>query len=97
MPKPGYVYIMTNRRNGTLYIGVTSDLAKRVYEHRIGAAPGFTKRYGLKTMVYYEAHADIETAIVREKAMKNWRREWKLRRINEMNPGWHDLFDEIAS
>ena len=96
MARPGYVYIMTNRRNGTLYIGVTSDLAKRVYEHRTGAAPGFTKRYGLERLVYYEAHAGIESAIAREKAMKFWRRAWKIKRIEDMNPAWRDLFDEIA-
>lgn len=96
MARPGYVYIMTNRPNGTLYIGVTSDLVKRVYEHRTGAASGFTKRYGLKQLVYFEAHADIETAIAREKAMKFWRRGWKVKRIDDMNPAWRDLFDEIA-
>lgn len=96
MARPGYVYIMTNRPNGTLYIGVTSDLVKRVYEHRTGAASGFTKRYGLKQLVYFEAHADIATAIAREKAMKFWRRAWKVKRIDDMNPAWRDLFDEIA-
>ncbi len=96
MARPGYVYIMTNRPNGTLYIGVTSDLVKRVYEHRTGAASGFTKRYGLKGLVYFEAHADIATAIAREKAMKFWRRAWKVKRIDDMNPAWRDLFDEIA-
>ncbi len=97
MYEPGYVYIMTNRRNGTLYIGVTSDLVRRAYEHRTGTVPGFTKRYSLKKLVYYEVHGDIEAAIAREKAMKNWRRAWKLKRIIEMNPGWRDLFDDIAS
>ena len=96
MARSGYVYIMTNRRNGTLYIGVTSNLAKRVYEHRAGAVPGFTKRYGLKRLVYYEAYADIESAIAREKAMKFWRRAWKVKRIDEMNPAWRDLFEDIA-
>ena len=81
MSKPGYVYIMTNQRYGTLYIGVTSDLTKHAYEHRTGAAPGNTKRHGLKQFVYYEAHDDIEAAIAREKATKEWQRSWKLNRI----------------
>ena len=96
MSKPGYVYIMTNRRYGTLYVGVTSDLTKRVYEHRTGAVPGFTKRYSLKKLVYYEAHDDIEAAIAREKVVKKWRRSWKLNRVNEMNAEWRDLFDDIV-
>lgn len=96
MTKPGYVYIMTNRRYGTLYVGVTSDLTKRVYQHRTGAVPGFTKQYNLKKLVYYETYDDIETAIVREKVVKKWRRAWKLNRVNEINAEWRDLFEDIA-
>lgn len=97
MSKPGYVYIMASERNGTLYIGVTSDLAKRVWQHREGLGNGFTTRYGAKMLAYYEAFDDIEAAISREKAMKKWRRQWKLRAIERLNPDWRDLFPDIAS
>ncbi len=89
------VYIMANRRNDTLYIGVTSDLPRRVWEHREGVADGFTKQYGLKTLVYFELHATMETAIIREKQIKEWKRVWKLRLIEEANPTWRDLGGEI--
>ncbi|MCW1403672.1 GIY-YIG nuclease family protein [Novosphingobium sp. MW5] len=91
MNKGGFVYIMASARNGTIYIGVTSDLANRVIRHRDGTFGGFTARYGCKTLVWFEQHAEIETAIRREKQMKEWRREWKLRVIEEMNPDWDDL------
>ena len=87
----GFVYIMTNRRNGILYVGVTSNLPSRAYQHREGLVDGFTKRYGLKLLVYYEAFDDIRLAIQREKTMKHWSRAWKVRLIHEMNPQWNDL------
>lgn len=93
----GFVYIMASRRNGTIYIGVTTDLAKRVWEHREGLIEGFTKKYGCKTLVWFEHHDTIEAAITREKQMKEWRRAWKLRRIEEMNPDWNDLFELVCS
>ncbi|RNJ63289.1 MAG: GIY-YIG nuclease family protein [Porphyrobacter sp. IPPAS B-1204] len=93
----GFVYIMASRRNGTIYIGVTTDLAKRVWEHREGLIEGFTKKYGCKTLVWFERHDTIEAAITREKQMKEWRRAWKLRRIEEMNPDWNDLFELVCS
>ena len=94
--KEAWVYIMTNRPNGTLYTGVTSDLAKRVREHRKGLAEGFTKRYGLKRLVFVERHADIRTAIQRERNMKHWRRTWKVRLILAANPRWDDLYDRLV-
>ena len=95
MSKAGFVYILANRRFGTLYIGVTSDLARRIWEHRTGAIDGFTKRHGLKTLVWYEAHDGMRDAIAREKAIKHWCRSWKIRRIEAMNPEWRDLYPEI--
>jgi putative endonuclease len=86
---------MASHRNGTLYIGVTSDLARRVWEHRESIADGFTKRYGVKMLVYFELHATMEAAIVREKQMKEWQRAWKIRLIESVNPDWRDLSDEI--
>ncbi len=91
-----WVYIMTNRPNGTLYLGVTSNLARRVWEHREGAIEGFTKIYGLKHLVWYEPHDDIRTAIQREKNMKHWPRAWKARLILDMNPEWRDLYEGLA-
>jgi putative endonuclease len=91
----GYVYIMASGRNGTLYIGVTSDLVKRVHEHRVGAVDGFTKRYGCKALVWFEVHDRIDAAILREKQMKEWRRAWKLREIEAANPDWNDLFPSL--
>jgi len=88
----GWVYIMSNRPNGTIYVGVTSDLARRAWEHREGVADGFTKRYGLKRLVFTERHEDIRTAIQREKTMKHWPRAWKVRVIEAQNPGWDDLY-----
>ena len=92
MAKPGFVYIMASRRNGTLYIGVTSDLVARVFAHREGTISGFTKRYGCKRLVWFEAHDDLQTARHRELQMKEWRRAWKIEIIQTMNPGWDDLF-----
>jgi len=90
-----YVYILASRRNGTLYIGVTNDLARRVYEHREGTADGFTKRYGVKILVYVETFPDIRDAIAREKALKKWRRAWKLKLIESNNPQWQDLYGSL--
>jgi putative endonuclease len=94
--KGGWVYIMTNKPNGTLYIGVTSDLVRRVWEHRTGERDGFTKKYALTRLVYVERHEDVLSAIAREKAMKHWRRAWKVRLIQSGNPEWADLYDRIA-
>ena len=94
---PGnWVYIMTNRPNGTLYVGVTSDLGPRVWEHRESLVEGFTKRYGLKRPVYAERHEDIRTAIQLEKNVKHWPRSWKVRLILAANPDWADLYDRIV-
>ena len=96
MEKRGYVYIMASGRNGTLYIGVASDLAKRAYEHREGVIPGFTKRYGCKLLVWFAAFDSIEAARARELQMKEWRRAWKLEEIERANPDWVDLFPSIT-
>ncbi len=89
------VYILASKRNGTLYIGVTSDLVKRVWEHKHEVAAGFTKKHGVHTLVYYEQHGNMESAIVREKQLKKWNRGWKLRLIEQMNPNWNDLYESI--
>jgi putative endonuclease len=91
----GWVYIMTNRPNGTLYIGVTSDLPRRVWEHREGVVEGFTKRYDLKRLVYIERHEDIVSAIQREKTLKHWSRAWNVKLILAENPDWSDLYDQL--
>jgi putative endonuclease len=91
-----WIYILTNHPNGILYIGVTSNLARRIWEHREGVVEGFTKRYGLKRLVYVERHADILTAIQREKNIKHWSRTWKVRLILASNPDWNDLYDQIV-
>ena len=97
MGKPGYVYIMASQRNGTIYLGVTSNLPKRVYEHREGLIDGFTKKHGCKLLVWYESYDDIQEARATELRMKNWNRQWKLKRIERMNPEWNDLWDEIVN
>jgi putative endonuclease len=96
MARAGYACIMASRRNGTIYIGCTSDLAKRAWEHRTGAVAGFTRRHGCKRLVWYEACDDIEAARHRERQMKEWQRDWKLREIEGLNPEWEDLFERIA-
>jgi putative endonuclease len=88
----GYVYIMASGRNGTLYIGVTSDLAKRAWEHREGLVPGFTRKYNCKLLVWYSAYEDLQEARLRELQMKKWKRQWKLSEIERMNPNWDDLY-----
>jgi putative endonuclease len=95
LEKRGYVYMMASGRNGTLYIGVTSDLLKRAWEHREGIADGFSKRYGCRTLVWFEVHSRIDDAIRREKQMKEWRRVWKLRQIEATNPDWQDLYPTL--
>ena len=89
------VYILASERNGTLYIGVTSDLIKRVWQHKESLADGFTKKYGVKILVWYEQHETMESAIAKEKAMKKWLRKWKLATIEKTNPDWRDLWPEI--
>jgi putative endonuclease len=92
-----YVYILASKPNGTLYIGVTNDLVRRVYEHREGVADGFTKRHGVKCLVYYEVYDQVDRALQREKNMKHWSRAWKVALIARENPQWSDLWDSIAS
>ncbi|WP_269716991.1 GIY-YIG nuclease family protein [Caulobacter sp. NIBR2454] len=87
---------MTDRRRGTLYIGVTSDLPRRIYEHREGALPGFTKRYGLKTLVWYEVQDEMAQALQRERSLKRWSRDWKINLIERENPDWIDLYPSLA-
>lgn len=84
-----------HRQQASLYTGVTSDLARRVWEHRTGAVAGFTRRYGLKFLVWYEPHETMETAIIREKQIKAWKRDWKIRLIERMNPTWRDLYEDL--
>ena len=91
-----FVYILASQRNGTLYIGVTSGLAKRIGEHKNKFVDGFTKKYSVDKLVYYEAHDSAEAAIQREKQLKKWNRAWKLRLIERMNPEWRDLYKEIC-
>ena len=95
--KSYYVYILTKARNSTFYVGITSDLKKRVWEHKNGVADGFTKKYGIKTLVYYEVFDDPEQAIRREKRLKKWNRSWKIKVIEEMNPDWDDLYETICA
>jgi putative endonuclease len=92
----GYVYILASKPSGILYIGVTSDLVRRTYEHRNGLVPGFTKKYAIKRLVYFERYDDIQTAIQREHNMKHWPRTWKARLILVENPEWKDLYESIV-
>jgi putative endonuclease len=91
-----YVYLLASRKHGTLYVGVTDDLVRRVYEHKTKAAPGFTARYGVDRLVWFECYEDPTAAIEREKDIKKWRREWKIRLIEQSNPEWVDLYEGIA-
>ena len=95
MSKQPAVYILASKRNGTLYIGVTSDIIKRTWEHKNDSVEGFTKRYRVHRLVYYELHEDMESAIRREKQMKKWNRDWKLELIEKQNPDWRDLWEGI--
>jgi|ThiBioDrversion2_2_1062182.scaffolds.fasta_scaffold30817_4 putative endonuclease len=97
MAKSYYVYILASGRNGTLYVGVTNDLLRRVHEHKTGAPGSFTKRYGVNRLVWYGETPDIVAAIQREKTMKRWPRAYKLNVIEEMNPQWRDLYEDLVS
>jgi len=90
-----YVYIMANRRNGTIYTGVTNSLYRRVWEHKNGLVEGFTKRYHIHMLVYYEKFGGVNKAIHREKCIKKWERQWKINLIEKMNPDWNDLYENI--
>jgi putative endonuclease len=94
--KQYYVYMLASKIGGTLYIGVTNNLARRVYEHREKLAEGFTKKYDVAKLVYFEVHSEIEAAITREKQLKKWNRSWNVRLIEEANPNWNDLYNKIA-
>ncbi|QDL98179.1 GIY-YIG nuclease family protein [Rhodopseudomonas palustris] len=93
---PYYVYLLASRKDGALYVGVTNDLVRRVYEHRTKAVPGFTSKYNIAKLVWFEIHDDPISAITREKEIKKWRRAWKVALIERENSGWDDLFDTIA-
>ena len=90
-----YVYLLASRRNGTLYLGMTDDLARRTWMHRAEVLQGFTKQYGVKMLVWYEQHETRESAFVRERQLKKWNRAWKIRLIEQMNPSWRDLYDDL--
>ncbi len=94
-PRHPCVYILTSSRNGTLYVGVTSDLIQRVWQHRNGFIEGFTKQHRVHALVWFESHATMESAITREKALKEWKRAWKLDLIEKVNPYWRDLYDDL--
>jgi putative endonuclease len=93
--QPGYVYLMASQPNGTIYLGVTSNIAQRAYQHRRGLIEGSSKKHGCTLLAWYEQHDDIQDARVRECQMKSWKRAWKLRLVEERNPQWRDLFDEL--
>ena len=95
MKKQPAVYLLASKRNGTLYTGVTSDLIKRVWEHKNDTVDGFTKKYNVHDLVWYEIHETMESAIQREKAIKEWKRLWKIELIETMNPSWEDLYNQI--
>ena len=95
-PKTYWVYIMANTRRGVMYVGITSKLTARVWQHRTGALDGFTKRYGCKRLVWFEGFGEPHLAISREKKLKRWRREWKFALIEQENPEWRDLWEELA-
>ena len=95
MAKQFYVYILASKRNGTLYTGVTSNLIQRVWQHKHDVIQGFTRKYNVKTLVYYEIHENAESALTKEKKIKRWRRAWKLDLIEDSNPEWRDLYEDI--
>ena len=90
-----FVYIMASKRNGTLYVGVTNDLLRRVYEHKNNLVEGFSSTYGVHSLVWFESTASIESAITREKQLKNWKREWKISLLESINPNWNDLYEGL--
>jgi putative endonuclease len=90
-----FVYLLASKRRGTLYVGVTNDLTRRAFEHRDGAAPGFTRTYNIKRLVWFEEHGDIQDAIAHEKRLKRWRRDWKIALVEKNNPDWDDLFEPV--
>ena len=92
-----FVYILANKRNGTLYTGVTNDLLRRVFEHKNNFVAGFTKKYSVHTLVYFEQHDNFDAALQREKQIKEWKRRWKLELIEKVNPLWKDMYDEVLS
>ena len=92
---PNYVYIMASKRNGTLYVGITSDLVRRVYEHKNNLADGFTKKHAVHDLVYFEVTEAVDSAIRREKQLKKWNRAWKIQLIEKMNPGWEELYPKL--
>lgn len=96
MTKAGFTYILASQKRGTLYIGVTSDLVKRIYQHREGLSDGFTKEHKVKRLVYYECYDEISEAILREKKLKNWHRDWKISLVEEHNPEWLDLYHKLV-
>ena len=97
MSEQGFVYIMASRRNGTIYIGSTTDLPRRAWEHRNDVVPGFTRKYGCHLLVWFEAYDSPEEARLRERRMKEWKRAWKIREIEGFNPDWDDIYESIAS
>ena len=96
MEQPHFVYILTNRPYGTLYVGVTHDLPRRIWEHRHDLVPGFTREHSLHRLVWYEVHEDKDEAVWREKLIKKWHRDWKVNLIQRMNPEWKDLYDGVS-
>ena len=90
-----FVYILASDKNGTLYIGITNDLKRRVWEHKHDLVKGFSQEYGIHKLIYYEQTTDVEAAILREKQLKKWKRQWKINLINTLNPDWHDLYPSI--
>ena len=96
MSKQACTYILASQRNGSLYVGVTSDLIKRVWEHRTCVVPGFSRQYNVYKLVWYELHESMLSAIAREKALKNWNRKWKLKLIETFNPDWQDLYEDLV-
>jgi len=95
MAKRFFVYMLANRPKGVLYVGVTNNLARRIWEHRTKVVPGFTRKYGVTRLVYFEEYASILEARARERTLKHWRRAWKLKLIEDVNPTWRDLYDEL--
>lgn len=97
LTKTYYVYLLASQRNGTLYVGVTNDLLRRVHEHREHLVPGFTKKYGVTRLVWFETHSSVDTAIVREKRIKAWKRDWKVALFRDTNPDWNDLYPALTA